>query len=209
MFTGIVQEIGEITEVAPAPNGARLAVRMPRLAPAVGLGDSVAVNGICLTAVSIEGDEVAFEAMGETMARTALGTRAQGDPVNLEPALRADDRLGGHVVQGHVDGVGEVVEVRADGIARVVRFRAPAQVVRYLVEKGSVAVEGVSLTVSALTDDGFEIWLIPHTCAVTTLGTVDVGDAVNLEVDVLAKYVERLVQHQRDATMPPAPDQGT
>jgi riboflavin synthase len=182
---------------------------MPALAPAVGLGDSVAVNGICLTAVAIERDEVAFEAMGETLARTALGTRGAGSPVNLEPALRADDRLGGHVVQGHVDGVGEVVDVRTDGIARVVRFRAPAAVVRYLVEKGSIAVDGVSLTVSALTEDGFEIWLIPHTCAVTTLGAVEVGDLVNLEVDVLAKYVERLVRPSRDATMPPAPDQGT
>ncbi len=208
MFTGIVQEIGEVTEVAPAPNGVRLAVRMPALAPAVGLGDSVSVNGICLTAVDIDRDEVAFEAMGETMARTALGRRGAGSPVNLEPARRADDRLGGHIVQGHVDGVGEVVGVRKDGIARVVRFRAPDAVTRYLVEKGSVAVDGVSLTVSALTDDGFEIWLIPHTCAVTTLGTIDVGDTVNLEVDVLAKYVERLVEPRRDATMPPAPDQG-
>jgi len=209
MFTGIVQEVGEIEAVDAVPNGVRLSVRMPRTAPVVALGDSISISGICLTAVTIDDEVVAFEAMGETLARTALGRRGPGSPVNIEPALRADDRLGGHIVQGHVDGVGEVVGVRADGIARVIAFRADAAVRRYLVEKGSVAVDGVSLTVSTLTDDGFEIWLIPHTCEVTTLGALEVGESVNLEVDVLAKYVERLVRPGADARMTATRDEGT
>lgn len=209
MFTGIVQEVGEITAVDAMPNGVRLAVRMPQTAPVVALGDSISISGICLTAVAIDAEEVAFEAMGETLARTALGNRGAGSPVNIEPALRAEDRLGGHIVQGHVDGVGEVVDVRADGIARVIAFLADDGVRRYLVEKGSVAVDGVSLTVSAVTAAGFEIWLIPHTCEVTTLGTLEVGDSVNLEVDVLAKYVERLVLPGADARMTATRDEGT
>mgnify|MGYP006276851105 FL=1 len=191
MFTGIVQEVGEVEEVLPAENGARIVVRMPELAPEVGMGDSVAVNGTCLTAVELGAERIAFEAMGETLAKTTTGALVPGSPVNLEPALRPTDRMGGHVVQGHVDAVGEVVGIRADGIARVVEISAPPEVRRYVVQKGSIAVDGVSLTVAAETERGFEIWLIPHTCEVTTLGRVDVGDRVNLEADIYAKYVER------------------
>lgn len=191
MFTGIVQEVGEVEEVLPAENGARIVVRMPELAPEVGMGDSVAVNGTCLTAVELGAERIAFEAMGETLARTTTGALAPGSAVNLEPALRPTDRMGGHVVQGHVDAVGEVTGIRADGIAKVIEIAAPSEVLRYVVEKGSIAVNGVSLTVSAVDDRAFEIWLIPHTCEVTTFGATEVGDAVNLEVDVYAKYVEK------------------
>lgn len=198
MFTGIVQEVGEVVEVAPEANGARIAVRMPGLAPDVAMGDSVAVNGTCLTAVELGPERIAFEAMGETLAKTTTGALAPGSAVNLEPALRPTDRMGGHVVQGHVDAVGEVVGVRADGIARVVEIGAPPEVARYVVQKGSIAVDGVSLTVSAVTERGFEIWLIPHTCEVTTLGRIDIGDRVNLEADIYAKYVEKFAADRGD-----------
>lgn len=198
MFTGIVQEVGEVEGVAPAENGARITVRMPALAPEVGMGDSVAVNGTCLTAVELGQERIAFEAMGETLARTTTGALAPGAPVNLEPALRPTDRMGGHVVQGHVDAVGTIRGIRPDGIARVITIEAPANVLRYVVEKGSIAVNGVSLTVSAVVDGGFEIWLIPHTCEVTTFGTAVVGDAVNLEADIYAKYVEKFAADRGD-----------
>jgi riboflavin synthase len=191
MFTGIVQEVGEVEEVQPAENGARIIVRMPELAPEVGMGDSVAVNGTCLTAVELGSERIAFEAMGETLARTTTGGLAAGSAVNLEPALRPTDRMGGHVVQGHVDAVGEVTGIRADGIAKVIEIAAPPAVLRYVVEKSSIAVNGVSLTVSSVDDRAFEIWLIPHTCEVTTFGGTQVGDTVNLEVDIYAKYVEK------------------
>ena len=191
MFTGIVQEVGEVEEVQSAENGARIIVRMPVLAPEVGMGDSVAVNGTCLTAVELGSERIAFEAMGETLARTTTGALAAGSAVNLEPALRPTDRMGGHVVQGHVDAVGEVTGIRADGIAKVIEIAAPPAVLRYVVEKGSIAVNGVSLTVSSVDDRAFEIWLIPHTCEVTTFGGTQVGDTVNLEVDIYAKYVEK------------------
>jgi riboflavin synthase len=196
MFTGIVQEIGEVRDVAHGADGSRLRVGAPATAPGVREGDSVAIDGVCLTATAIDGTEVAFDAMGETLARSTLGRLAPGDRVNVEAALRAGEPLGGHVVQGHVDAVAEVAEVREDGIASVVRIRVPAGLERYLVEKGSVAVAGVSLTVSALHEDGFEVWLIPHTREVTTLGRLAPGTPLNVEVDQLAKYVERLLAHR-------------
>ncbi len=177
----------------PRPNGAWLRLRIPATAPAVGLGDSVNVDGACLTAVRIAGDEADFEAMGETLARTTLGALQPGDRVNVEPALRVGDRLGGHNVQGHVDGVGVARAVREDGIALVLELEVPGDLERYVVEKGSIAVAGVSLTVARETEGGLELWLIPHTRAATTLGAVAVGARVNLEVDILAKYVERLL----------------
>ncbi|MGI9117341.1 MAG: riboflavin synthase [Gaiellales bacterium] len=196
MFTGIVQEVGEVEEVQDADSGARIVVRMPGLAPEIGMGDSVSVNGTCLTAVELGSERIAFEAMGETLARTTTGALAPGSAVNLEPALRPTDRMGGHVVQGHVDAVGAVAGMRTDGIAKVIAIEAPADVLRYVVEKGSIAVNGVSLTVSAVSDGAFEIWLIPHTCEVTTFGGIAVGDAVNLECDIYAKYVEKFAaQH--------------
>jgi riboflavin synthase len=159
------------------------------------IGASIAVNGTCLTVVDRGEDHLAFDLSEETLARTSFGRLAAGDPVNLERALTLSTRLGGHLVQGHVDGVGEVLAVRpgSDGGA-VVRVSAPASVRRYLVEKGSVCVDGVSLTVAGLDDEAFSVALIPHTLAVTTLGSLEVGDPVNLEVDVIAKYVEALLE---------------
>ena len=199
MFTGIVQEIGEVEEVQPAENGARIVVRMPALAPEVAMGDSVNVNGTCLTAVELGPERIAFEAMGETLARTTTGALASGAPVNLEPALRPTDRMGGHVVQGHVDAVGTVAAIRADGIAMVITITAPPAITRYVVEKGSIAVNGVSLTVSQVVAEGFEIWLIPHTCEVTTFGSIKMGDGVNLEVDIYAKYIEKFAAERDHA----------
>jgi riboflavin synthase len=193
LFTGIVEEVGEVRAVEHRAAGSWLRLAAPAIAATLRLGDSVAVDGACLTAVAIDDDEVAFEAMGETLARTTLGRLAPGDRVNLEGAVRAGDPLGGHVVQGHVDGVGEIVGARSEDIARVLALRVDGALLPQLVTKGSVAVAGVSLTVAALTDDGFEVWLIPHTLAVTTLGSLAPGDAVNVETDILGKYVERLV----------------
>jgi riboflavin synthase len=196
MFTGIVQEVGEVRTVEHGSDGSRLRVSMPATAARVAVGDSVAIEGVCLTATAVNAETVAFDAMGETLARTTLGSLAAGSPVNVEPALRASDPLGGHVVQGHVDAVAEVVDVRPDGIAAVVRIRVPDGLQRYLVQKGSVAVAGVSLTVSAVDGDAFEVWLIPHTREVTTLGRLAPGTRLNVEVDQLAKYVERLLAHR-------------
>ena len=162
------------------------------LAPEIAEGDSVAVNGVCLTATEVADGGFAADAMAETLRRSSLGSLAAGDPVNLELALRASDRLGGHVVQGHVDGLGTIAAIREEGFSRVVTIDAPAELLRYVVEKGSIAVNGVSLTVSALGARDFEVSLIPETLERTTFGRSEVGSPVNLEVDVLAKYVERL-----------------
>jgi riboflavin synthase len=193
MFTGLIADLGSVTALERSDEGARLRIGT-RLASQLEQGDSVAVNGVCLTAIDIRDGEFAAEAMVETLRRSALGALTPGAQVNLELALRADGRLGGHVVQGHVDGIGLVSEIREEGIARVLRIDTDPDVVRYLVAKGSVAVSGVSLTVSALHDEGFEVSLIPETLQRTNLGSMAVGDRVNLEVDVLAKHVERLME---------------
>jgi riboflavin synthase len=188
-FTGLVQTTGRIASL----DGGRLSVRVdPPLEFAA--GDSVAVNGVCLTATEVD-DQGGFDAdvMPETLRRTALGALAEGDDVNLELPLRASDRLGGHVVQGHVDGLGSVESVEEEGVARVMRIAAPSELLRYVVEKGSIAVDGVSLTVSEIDDEGFSVSLIPETLERTTLGAARPGREVNLEVDVLAKYVEKLL----------------
>jgi riboflavin synthase len=193
VFTGLISDLGSVTALERSDDGARLRIGT-RLASELAQGDSVAVNGVCLTAIDIRDREFAAQAMAETLRRSALGALAPGAQVNLELALRADARLGGHVVQGHVDGTGVVSEIRAEGIARVLRFDIDPDVARYLVEKGSIAVNGVSLTVSALCEDGFEVSLIPETLTRTNLGSTAVGDRVNLEVDILAKHVERLME---------------
>lgn len=193
MFTGIIKELGTVVQTEPRPNGAWLRLAIPATAGGLSLGDSVSIDGVCLTAVQIDGGAVDFEAMGETLARTTLGALPIGAQVNIEPALRAGDPLGGHNVQGHVDGIAEVLGARPDGIGIVLDIELPSELARYVVEKGSIAVSGVSLTVSREITGGFEVWLIPHTAAATTLGALQIGDRVNLEVDVLAKYVERLV----------------
>ena len=193
MFTGIVRERGRVARLAGGAAGVRLEVDAPQTAAGVAIGDSVSINGCCLTAVAVVDGRITFDAVPETMQRSALGALAPGDEVNLEPALRAGEPLGGHYVQGHVDAVGEVRSVEPEGEGLRVWFDAPPPVLRYAVEKGSVTVEGVSLTVAALDDGGFAVALVPHTLAATTLGAVRPGRPVNLEADVLAKYVERLV----------------
>ena len=193
MFTGLVADLGTVTAVDATDDGVRIAVSTG-LAGEIGLGDSVAVNGVCLTATVVEGGTFSADVMNESLRRSSLGSVDAGSSVNLELPLRAADRLGGHFVQGHVDGLGEVRAVHEDGFSRVVTIAAPAELLRYVVEKGSIAVDGVSLTVSAVDGDSFAVSLIPETLERTTLGTADVGRPVNLEVDVLAKYVEKLVR---------------
>ncbi len=194
MFTGIVREVGQVVAVDGDAAGMRLEIAAPETARALAVGDSVSVGGCCLTVVTVAGGRIAFEAVPETLARTSLGRLAPGARVNLEPALRAGDPLGGHYVQGHVDGLGTVRSVEPDGDGRRLWVDAPPEITRYVVEKGSITVEGTSLTVAALDGQGFAIALIPHTLAVTTLGDLAPGDPLNLETDVLAKYVERLLK---------------
>jgi len=189
MFTGIVRELGTVETF----DGSRLVVVAPETAATAALGDSVAVAGVCLTVVANENGRLAFDAVPETLSRTALGGLRPGGAVNVEPSLRVGDPLGGHVVQGHVDAVGRVRSVTPEGDGRRVWVDAPETVVRYCIEKGSIAVDGASLTIAAFDDDGFEVALIPHTLAVTTLGGLEPGDEVNLEADVLGKVVERLL----------------
>ena len=193
MFTGIVEELGTIAAVEGDGDGLQLQIEAPGLAPLSHVGDSINVSGCCLTVVAVRGSTLAFEVVPESLRRTALGDLAPGAAVNLEDALRAGEPYGGHIVQGHVDGVGELVERREEGIGAWLRFQAPDNVQRYLIEKGSVTVAGVSLTVAELHDDGFAVAIVPHTLQVTTFGTLAVGDFVNLEADMIARYVERLL----------------
>jgi riboflavin synthase len=193
VFTGLVTGTGTVESLEHDDGGVRLRVRS-QLAGELGPGDSVAVNGVCLTAVEPDGDGFSADVMEETLRRSSLGPLVTGEAVNLELPLRAGDRLGGHIVQGHVDGTGEVDSVREQGLSRVVRIAAPADLLRYVVEKGSIAVEGVSLTVSAVDEEAFEVSLIPETLERTTLGAAAPGRTVNLEVDVLAKYVEKAIR---------------
>jgi riboflavin synthase len=193
VFTGIVEELGTIVAVEGDGDGLQLQIEAPALAPLSHVGDSINVSGCCLTVVAVRGSTLAFEVVPESLRRTALGDLAPGAAVNLEDALRAGEPYGGHIVQGHVDGVGELVERRQEGIGAWLRFQAPDNVQRYLIEKGSVTVAGVSLTVAELHDDGFAVAIVPHTLQVTTFGTLAVGDFVNLEADMIARYVERLL----------------
>ena len=193
MFTGLVADLGMVEAVEATDGGVRLTLSSS-LVGELSEGDSIAVQGVCLTAVGVDGERFGADVMHETLRRSTLGGVGAGARVNLELALRAADRLGGHMMQGHVDGVGTVAGVREDGFARVVtvRVKDPA-LLRYVVEKGSIAVDGVSLTVARDDAESFDVSLIPETLARTTLGTAVVGTPVNLEVDVLAKYVEKLL----------------
>jgi riboflavin synthase len=194
VFTGIVRERGRVVAARRNGSGLELRVAAPETADTTSVGDSVAVAGCCLTAVATKDGELAFDAVPETLARTTLGELAEGAEVNLEPALRAGEPLGGHYVQGHVDGVGRVRSLEPEGDGAQLTLDIPQELLRYCAEKGSLAVDGVSLTIAALGDDTVEIALVPHTLAATTLGSLSTGAPVNLEVDVLAKYVERLSQ---------------
>jgi len=193
MFTGIVEELGTLAGIERLDRAARLTLKGPRVAADATHGDSIAVNGVCLTVVRTTGEEFTADVMAETLSRSALGGLAPGDPVNLERAATLATRLGGHLVQGHVDGVGAVLERQPAPQWEVVRIGLPQGLGRYVVEKGSIAVDGVSLTVTAVTPEWFEVSLIPTTLAATTLGVRAIGSAVNLEVDVMAKYVEKLL----------------
>jgi riboflavin synthase len=193
MFTGLVEETGEVGRIEERPQGRRLWIRALRVLEDAAVGDSLAVSGCCLTVVTLEPGRFAVEAVPETLRRTTLGHLSAGQRVNLERSLRLDQRLGGHLVQGHVDGVGEVRTLTPEGDGMRLALEVPAELRRFVAEKGSIAVDGVSLTVARLTPLGCEIALIPHTLAHTTAGAYAAGAAVNLEVDLLARYLARLV----------------
>lgn len=194
MFTGLIEEIGTVEELVPLGDAVRIAVRAPKVTQDAAAGDSIAVDGVCLTVVDNASGTFTADVMRETLDRSRLGSYAPGSRVNLERALAAGQRMGGHIVQGHVDGVAEVVSRAASEHWEVVRFTLPQQLNRYVVEKGSIAVNGTSLTVSAVSEGYFEVSLIPTTLSETTAGALQPGDPVNLEVDVVAKYVEKMVQ---------------
>jgi riboflavin synthase len=201
MFTGIIEELGAIRRMTTAPGGARLEVAARAVLTDAKLGDSIAVNGVCLTVVAQGADWFAADVSAETLRRTSLTQIHTGAKVNLERPLTPSTRLGGHIVQGHVDGTGRFLEARAVGEGYVVRIGFPAELARYLVEKGSIAVDGISLTVAALGDEWFEVAIIPHTWRATNLSALQPGARVNLEADVIAKYVERMmhaVQPQKE-----------
>ena len=194
MFTGLVEETGSILECVREARSARLTLVAPIIHADARIGDSIALNGCCLTVVAIDEDRLTFDAIPETLDRTNLGDLRPGDRVNLERPLRAGARLDGHFVQGHIDGVGTILSLTPDSNAVIVEIEPPEALNRYFVEKGSVAVDGVSLTVAGVRANSFTIWTIPHTRKVTTLGTRRVGDRVNLECDLLGKYIERLLE---------------
>ena len=198
MFTGIVRELGRVVSVSGGATGASLVVDAPETARSLRVGDSVALDGVCLTVERTDGPQLAFHAVPETLARTTLTRLRAGDAVNLEPALRVGEALGGHFVQGHVDAVGRVQSVEAEGEGLRVFVEAPVEILRLCVEKGSVTVDGVSLTVAELAEDAFAVVLVPHTLEATTLSALVPGREVNLEADVLAKHVARLLQANGD-----------
>jgi riboflavin synthase len=201
MFTGIVRERGRVVSAEGGGDGLSLELEAPETAAVSGVGDSVSIGGVCLTVTSVSDGRLTFHAVPETLERSSLGRLAPGGQVNLEPALRAGDPLGGHYVQGHVDGVGQVRALEAVGQGARLTVAAPVELLRYCVEKGSITVEGVSLTIAELNGDAFAVALVPHTLEVTTLGALQPGDPVNLEVDVLAKYVEKLVRNDDPGTI--------
>ncbi|MDO9484626.1 MAG: riboflavin synthase [Actinomycetota bacterium] len=197
MFTGIVEERGEVVSVLVQGDSARMIIRAGLALEDAKLGDSISVNGVCLTVAELEKDSFTADVMAETLARTSLGAATAGSPVNLERAMPAHGRLGGHLVQGHVDATGMILDISPAEHWTVVRVSLPGQLARYVAEKGSITVDGVSLTVVNVDDDSFTVSLIPTTLRETTLGERGVGDPVNLEIDVIAKYVERLLEARR------------
>jgi riboflavin synthase len=202
MFTGIVEELGEIVAIQRGSDSAVVTVRGPLVTSDATPGASIAVNGVCLTVVERDGETFSVDVMAETLNRSSLGSLQAGTKVNLERAMAASTRFGGHIVQGHVDGTARTLARLPGDRWEVVQFTLPPELSRYVVEKGSITIDGVSLTVSAITDDTFSVSLIPTTLEVTTLGSKAVGDPVNLEVDVIAKYVERLLNHSTTSVEP-------
>jgi len=204
MFTGLVETMGIVAALEPIGPGVRLCVRSPVIAEGTSVGDSVAINGCCLTVVEIHGDEMNFDAGSETLSRTNLGRLEVGSGMNLERSLKVGDRLGGHYVTGHIDAIGTLDARRDEGDWSFFWFRVPRELTRQMASKGSIAVDGVSLTLMEVEEERFSVALIPHTLAVTTLGKLAIGDTVNIETDVLAKYVERQLEFPRGAGVSPA-----
>lgn len=199
MFTGLIAELGTAERLAEGSTSCQLTIRAQKILPGVKIGDSIAVNGVCLTVVHLQGNRFTADVMPETVRRTTLRQLQPGDRVNLEKALRPTDGLDGHIVQGHVEGVGTIREIAPEGNALAYRIETPKELLRYIVEKGSVAIDGISLTVTETDDTGFSVSLIPHTAKMTTLGYKSVGDSVNLETDILARYVEKMLGLQKTA----------
>ena len=193
MFTGLIEEVGKVFQIRQSGDAARVTVECPLIAKGTNIGDSIAINGVCLTVVSLDTALLTFDAVPETMRRTNLGQLHTGSPVNLERALAAGQRMGGHFVQGHIDGVGTVASVRSEDNAHIFFIKASKELMRYIVPKGSVAIDGVSLTVVDVEPNQFSMWIIPHTFENTTFKIRQIGDVVNLETDLLAKYVEKML----------------
>jgi len=199
MFTGLIIELGEVSGIERRGQNARLAVKGRAILKDIAVGDSIAINGVCLTVTNIDRDIVSFDVSGETLLSTNLGGLKRGNKVNLEPSLRPDSKMGGHFVTGHVDGVGRIRSRMLEGNAERVEIEAPAEVLHYLVRKGSVTVDGISLTVVDVFKDAFSLVIIPHTASLTTIGFKKIGDTVNLEPDMLAKYVEKFLRKDAPA----------
>ena len=197
MFTGLIAELGTVERLAQSSTSCRLTIRGRKIMPGIKIGDSIAVSGVCLTVTHLHGRSFTADVMPETVRRTTLHQLQPGDRVNLEKALRPVDGLDGHIVQGHVEGVGQIMEITPEGNALVYRIGAPRDLLKYIVEKGSVAVDGISLTVTGTDETGFSVSLIPHTAKMTTLGYKQAGDGVNLETDILARYVEKMLGLQQ------------
>jgi riboflavin synthase len=201
MFTGLVEDIGTIKSNQTNPAGKRIIIETALPTEEIKLGDSVAIDGVCLTVVQIENKRLHFDVSQESLSRSTLGEKKVSDPVHLERALRLSDRLGGHIVQGHVDGVGQITKLTPCGEATQIDFSCPVKVGKYLIEKGSVAIDGISLTVNERSNEGFSVVLIPHTLEKTNLGAKGIGGKVNLEIDLIAKYVERLLGNTQQSSL--------
>lgn len=198
MFTGIIEELGTVLELKRGSNSSQISIQADRVLEDVKLGDSIAINGVCLTVTGFDRHRFSADMMAETLARTNLGDLSSGHKVNLERASRLGDRMGGHLVQGHVDGIGRLAEEQVVDIARVLRIQAPSEVLKYTVAKGSIAIDGISLTLVAVFPDSFTVSIIPHTAAMTTLGFKKPGATVNLEADIIGRYVERLLKWKQN-----------
>ncbi|MGB4092808.1 MAG: riboflavin synthase [Ruminococcus flavefaciens] len=194
MFTGIIEEVGTVKTVQHSGNSSFIRIEAKKILEDVRLGDSIAVNGVCLTVTHFDSTTFQADVMNETLSRSSLGSLRNGSPVNLERAMAAGGRFGGHIVSGHIDGTGTVSDIRNDGIAVWYTVSAKPEILRYIVEKGSIAIDGISLTVAKVTDNSFSVSIIPHTASVTILGTKKTGDIVNLENDIVGKYVEKLMK---------------
>lgn len=202
IFTGIIEETGTINRIDRGINSSRINIKARTVLEGTKIGDSIAINGVCLTVTSLGNSHFTADIMAETLAKTNLGQLSGGQPVNLERAVRLGDRMGGHLVQGHVDGIGFIAEQKKMDIATILRIKAPQDVLDYVIKKGSIAIDGISLTVVDVLPDSFTVSLIPHTASVTTLGFIKTGDSVNLETDIIGRYVERLMRKSPDPQKP-------